>query len=131
MSKLYIFLFIVIAVLIFPVLSRAIYKKANYTTLNLEGKDYKLLVADNRLRWTKGLSGIKKLDGYDGMLFVFPDKKIKTFWNYDTYLNLKIYWLDDDDIVGISDLPSIEETEKPITVRSPEKVNKVVELVIK
>ena len=36
------------------------------------------------------------IGGLDGMLFQFPDKKIRTFWNKNTVSNLDLYWIDGD-----------------------------------
>ncbi len=105
--------------------------KKEIISFNLEGKNLKLLVADSPEEWVKGLSGIYELKKADGMIFIFPDKQIRTFWNKDTYLDLIVYWLEDDQIVGIDYLPSIERTKEIKTITSPKKVNKVIEYVIK
>ena len=56
---------------------------------------YKLKIADDESEWQKGLSGLKtKPANYDGMIFIFPDKRIRSFWNQNTYLTLDILWLD-------------------------------------
>ncbi len=89
---------------------------------------YKLLVADNPEKWKKGLMNFRKLDGVDGMIFIFPDKQYRTFWNGDTFMNLDLYWIDGDKVVGKSFLPSIEKSKEIINVYSPKEVNKVVEL---
>ena len=36
------------------------------------------------------------------MIFIFPDKERQTFWNKNTYLDLDIYWMNDDKVVGKS-----------------------------
>jgi uncharacterized membrane protein (UPF0127 family) len=132
MRKLFIFLlFIIIAVLIILTLPKIIKGKTNFVIINLNNKQYKLLVADNEFLWQKGLSGIKKLKYYDGMLFVFPDKQIRTFWNQNTYLDIKIYWLDDNKVIGTTDLPAIGKTVEALKVFFPQPVNKVIELVQK
>ncbi len=43
-------------------------------TYALQGKSYQLLVADTPSQWEKGLMFYRKLDGVDGMIFLFPDK---------------------------------------------------------
>ncbi len=72
-------------------------------------------------------SGLK-LDGADGMMFLFPDKKVRSFWNKNTFMDLRLYWLDNNVIIGESFLPSIEKSKEIITVISPKEVNKVIEL---
>jgi uncharacterized membrane protein (UPF0127 family) len=93
----------------------------------LEDKVYKLKIADNAISWEKGLSGIqKKPDNYDGMIFVFPNKQIRPFWNKETYLDLHVIWLKDFQIVQEDELPSIKNGLKIITPKIP--VNYVIEL---
>jgi len=71
----------------------------------------------------------KKPVNFDGMIFVFPDKEIRSFWNKNTYLDLDIYWLNDNKVVGKSYLPSIEKSKEVIIVESKVKINKVIELI--
>lgn len=102
-------------------------------TYQLNGKKYQLLKAITPQEWQKGLmfyKSKKELKGADGMIFIFPDNQVRSFWNINTYLDLDVYWLNDDNIVGKSYLPSIEKSKKIIIISSPKKVNKVVELVL-
>lgn len=107
-------------------------KYKNYQSINysLKGKNYQLLVANTPEKWEKGLMNFNELEGVAGMIFVFPDKKPRTFWNKNTYLDLKLYWLADDKIIGEDFLPSIKKSKKIISVSSPKPVDKVIELVI-
>ncbi len=102
-----------------------------FINFNLQRENLRLLVADEQEEWARGLSGIYELKDADGMIFIFPDKQIRHFWNKDTHLDLVVYWLLDDEIVGVDYLPSIEKTEEVITITSPKEVNKVIEYVIK
>jgi len=96
---------------------------------NLNGKKYRLLVADKEKEWERGLMFHRHLGNADGMVFIFPSKEYRTFWNKNTYLNLNIFWLDDEKVVGEDILPSIDRSKKIVVVHSPKKVNKVVEVV--
>lgn len=98
---------------------------------NLEGKTYKLYLADTPKKWRYGLMHKKKLKNIDGMLFVFPTKEERVFYNKNTYLDLNIYWIDGSSIVGKGYLPSIEESKIVVYLPSKVKVDKVVELVAK
>ncbi len=104
----------------------------NYKIISyqLEGRKYQLLVADNVQKWQTGLMNFRKLEGIQGMIFIFPDKQIRHFWNKNTYLDLDVYWINEDKVEGKSFLPSIERSKEIVTVISPAKVNKVVEIVI-
>lgn len=95
----------------------------------INNKNYCLLSANNSEEWEKGLMNIKKPVNFDGMIFIFPTKEIKSFWNQNTYVDLDIYWMNDDKIVGKSFLPSILNSKKVIFVESSEKVNRVVEII--
>lgn len=100
----------------------------------LNGRVYKLLTAKNESEWQKGLMFVKskkELKGADGMIFIFPDKQIRSFWNKNTYLDLDLIWMDGDRVVGKSFLPSIAKTKNPFTVSSPMVVDRVVEIVKK
>jgi uncharacterized membrane protein (UPF0127 family) len=100
----------------------------------IENKKYCLLTASNQEQWTKGLMNYwdkKELNGADGMIFIFPDKQKREFWNKNTYLDLNIYWLDGNKVVGKDLLPSIEKSKKIITVSSLVAVDKVIELYLK
>ena len=105
----------------------------NYQTISyqLKAKSHKLLLADSPAKWEKGLMYVKNkedIGGLDGMLFQFPDKKIRTFWNKNTVSNLDLYWIDGDNIVGTSKLPAIGKSGDITTASSPQGVDGVVEL---
>lgn len=105
------------------------YKK---TTLTVEGKPYRLLVADSPQKWEQGLMWVRSKEdtgGYDGMLFVFPAKTVQSFWNKNTVSGLDLYWLDGQSVVGKDILPSIEESKQIVTVTSPKEADKVVEII--
>jgi uncharacterized membrane protein (UPF0127 family) len=103
--------------------------KENLISFELEGKTYLLSEAKTEKEWEKGLMFVKKPVNFDGMIFLFPEKKIRTFWNKNTFLDLEIIWLDDDKIVGKDFLPSIESSKEIVTKTSPAPVNKVIELI--
>lgn len=126
---------IVAGFIIALVLLLTLFVFVNRTSLNqrevvytLGTKTYRLWVADTRESWERGLMFFRRLDGVDGMIFLFPDKQYRTFWNKNTYLDLDVLWLEDDRVVGRGFLPSIEKSERIVTVSSNFKVNKVIEL---
>lgn len=126
MKKIYILTLIVFLIL-FVVFFLQSKKTISY---KLKDKNYKLLVADSSKEWERGLMNIKKLDNADGMIFIFPDKKPRVFWNKNTYVDLDIYWLFDDKLVRKDFLPSIEKSNGVVYVSSPVPVNKVIEVII-
>lgn len=72
----------------------------------------------------------KKELGADGMIFIFPNKQFQSFWNENTYLDLDVYWLKDDKVIGKSHLPPITKTKDVVTINSPGAVDKVVEIIL-
>ncbi len=128
-----IFLILIIFILLFFLffyLKKILKNKFYYQKIN--EKTYKLLKATTPSQWQKGLMFYKnknELNGADGMIFIFPDKNYRIFWNKNTYLDLDVYWINDNKIVGKDFLPSIDKTKEIYTIFSKEKVNKVVELV--
>lgn len=96
---------------------------------SINNKNYCLLIADSQDEWEKGLMFYKKPLDFDGMIFIFPDKRVRSFWNKNTYLDLDLYWMDGETVVGKSYLPSISKSKKIVTVNSNEKVNRVVEII--
>ncbi len=97
-------------------------------TYNLEGKNLKLLVADSEKEREEGLMFYRELKNVDGMIFLFPDKTVRTFWNKNTLIDLDVYWIDEDKIVGKSLLPSIEKSKEIVVVQSSKPANKVIEI---
>ena len=123
-------IFFIFILILFLLLYFLIFKdKKDFVYFNLEGKNYLLKEAKTPKEWQEGLSFIKKPVDYDGMIFIFPDKQIRYFWNKNTFVDLEIFWLDDDKIIGKSYLPSILKTKNVITITSPAPVNKVVEII--
>lgn len=86
-------------------------------------------MADSPTKRSRGLMFYKKPVNFDGMIFIFPDKERLTFWNQNTYLDMDIYWLDSDKVVGKSFLLSIEKSKEAIYISSPKPANKVVEII--
>ncbi|MEK7096850.1 MAG: DUF192 domain-containing protein, partial [Patescibacteria group bacterium] len=95
----------------------------------INNKNYCLLTANNQDEWEKGLMFYKKPVNFDGMIFIFPEKQMRTFWNKNTYMDLDIYWLNDEKVVNKSYLPSILKSKEIVTVNSEEKINRVVEII--
>jgi len=96
-----------------------------YSTNN---KTYKLKIADNEAAYAKGLSGLReKPTDYDGMIFIFKEKHIMSFWNQGLYLDLDIFWLEDFKLIGQDSLNAFYK--KGIQIIAPSRpVNHVIEL---
>src|SRR3989344_2975480 len=100
------------------------YKNFSIINYKLEGKAYELLLADTPEKWERGLMNFRSLEGVDGMIFIFPDKEIRSFWNKNTLMDLELLWIDGDKVIGKGKLPSIEKSKEIVTVNSPAPADK-------
>ena len=97
--------------------------------MEIEGKEYTLVIADTSERRQQGLMHVRKPVEYDGMIFRFPDKQKQTFWNKNTLVDLVLIWISDGEVIGKSKLPSTAKSKDIISVDSPEAVDTIVELI--
>lgn len=114
--------------------SRCATHKDTYKVVEFRARDttYKVLLADTPARWEYGLMNIKNkkdICGYEGMLFTFPLTMPQTFWNKNTLVDLKLYWVKDDHVLSTSDLPSITKSKRIVTASSVEPVDTVIEII--
>lgn len=79
---------------------REVEKKTPTATIN--DKVFKLDVAKTPEELAKGLSGREILDQDQGMLFVFEEPSIRTFWMKDMNFALDMIWVNDGKIIYIS-----------------------------
>lgn len=103
-------------------------QKSKTITYQLENKTYQLLVADTPKLWERGLMYLKKKDGFDGMIFYFPEKEFRSFWNKNTLVDLDVYWLINEQIVGRDILSAVTKNGLE-TISSPQPVNRVIEII--
>jgi len=120
-----------LTLIIFLILSSYFYNqnKQEVIKYEIEGQTFELLAADSEDEWVAGLMNVRELDNADGMMFIFPDKQKRTFWNKDTFVDLDVYWILDDKVVGRDFLPSIEKSNGFVYISSPVSVNKVAEII--
>ena len=96
-------------------------------SIAVHGKSYMVWVADTPEKQERGLMYVTKLGRDQGMLFVFSDRAVQTFWNMNTLIPLDLFWMNDDRVVGTSSMPAIEG-DNVMRVSSPEPVNRVLEV---
>jgi len=133
MKKILIFIIILftIGVIFYFSKSKKPVQFSDYQVINyqLENKNLHLLVADTPQKWEQGLMNVKKLDtGINGMIFIFPTKEIRTFWNKNTLVDLDVYWLNNKQIVGKDFLPAITKDNETKFIISSQEVNRVIEI---
>jgi hypothetical protein len=66
----------------------------------LENQPLKVELVNTPASITQGLSGRESLD-VDGMLFVFDESVIRTFWMKDMRFAIDIIWLNDGKVIGV------------------------------
>lgn len=122
----------IFGVLVFFKLQTALENSAqkNVIITNQKGND---IIVDIELARTsaeqkQGLSGREGLEDGQGMLFIFGEKAVKSFWMKDMNFPLDIIWLDGEKIIKIShDLPP-EGSNPTNTYSSGEAVDYVLEV---
>ena len=82
-------------------------------------REFKLKVASTGGQRQKGLMFRKRLDPYQGVLFVFPTEREHSFWMKDTYISVDMVFLDSAfRVVGVlSDVPILSLDRR--TIGSP------------
>lgn len=119
--------FLLISILLFKF---SFAEKSYQNNILVANKKIYVDIAKTSQELQTGLSGRKKLKQNQGMLFVFSEKKIQSFWMKDMKFNLDIIWINKNTIVGILEnikKPSEEQTELP-TYESPIEVDMVLEV---
>ena len=81
--------------------------ETNQSTVTIGTAVYKVKIADDNLTRGKGLSGQINLPDDHGMLFIFDNPAIQTFWMKDMLFPIDIVWISDTCLVaGITpDIP--------------------------
>ena len=91
------------------------------------GHEFLARVADSEEERRRGLMGVEVMREDEAMLFVFPSRAERQFWNKNTLIDLDIIWVLDNKVVGISFLPR-ESERGVVTVHSPGNADAVVEV---
>lgn len=68
----------------------------------INNKIIQIEIADEQPEQIQGLSDRESLDKNSGMLFIFNDKQIRSFWMKNMHFPLDIIWIQDNKIVNIS-----------------------------
>jgi len=95
--------------------------------VSIEGKTFKVEIADNDIERAKGLSGREFLAQGHGILFIFPQPGVYGFWMKDMNFSIDIVWLDEDlKVVGIEQ--NVGPETFPQTFYPPVHIKYVVEV---
>ncbi len=101
-------------------------------TMSINGTEISVRIAERALGQKKGLSGYTEESfKEDGMLFLFSESNVRTFWMKDMNFNLDILWIENGKVVAMDrNVPApFSRTDAPAQVSSnPLAVNAVLEL---
>lgn len=85
-------------------------------------------IADTIQKQAQGLSDRQELSEDSGMLFVFPESKIRSFWMKNMHFLLDIIWINNNKIINISKNLQPEGEVPDNTYGSEGEVNYVLEV---
>ena len=100
--------------------------KQAITRVIINGRPVNVELAVNREEWFRGLSNRKSLAADQGMLFIYPNYAVRSYWMNEMQFPLDIIWIKDDQVVGVEQ--SVSTTIPRTTYHSPEPVNYVLEV---
>jgi len=95
--------------------------------IHINGHRLSVKIADTEAEREQGLMGVLRVEGYDGMLFIFANDGDVSFWNKQTPLDLDLVWIKDNRVLSVDFLPREPQNGLKI-VPSPGAVDMVLEL---
>jgi len=122
---------ILILVILLLLASLVYYKRrSDYSlkSLKINETEFFVEIADTPEERAKGLSGRQSLPEDQGMLFLFNEADFYSFWMKDTLIPLDFIWIQNDQIVEITDNVRPEEYQPPQVLTPKEKINAVLEV---
>ena len=103
-------------------------KKEKLLNFQVGSHKFDIEIADDILEQSRGLSGRDFLPDNRGMLFVFKDLSVRSFWMAGMKFPLDIIWIKENQVVGFSEgLPPASATNVKVYY-SPESVDMVLEV---
>ncbi len=104
-------------------------QKNQKTNITIGNQSFNLRLANTDSERYKGLSLSNNLPKNEGMLFIFDDKKNRSFWMKNTYMPLQIIFIDDCTVVDIQEMTVEKNPANPEKLyRSKHPADKVIEL---
>lgn len=100
--------------------------KKDISQVVINGHAVKVELAVSREERYRGLSNRAYLPSDQGMLFIFSDYSVRSFWMNEMLIPLDIIWIKDTTIVGIA--YSVDTPPPLVSYKSPEPVNYVLEV---
>ncbi|MBI4992235.1 MAG: DUF192 domain-containing protein [Candidatus Harrisonbacteria bacterium] len=103
-------------------------RREEFKTLIIGTNKFEIEIADNALEQAHGLSGRDFLADDRGMLFVFADLSVRSFWMAGMKFPLDIIWIKGDKVVGFSENLPLASAANVKIYYSPESIDKVLEI---
>jgi hypothetical protein len=121
-------LFIGLIILLFIILLAIVYYKnlSEIKTIVINEKEYVVEIARSAKSQTMGLSKRESMGEIDGMLFIYENPGIQSFWMNQMKFDIDIVWIQDGKVVGID--KNISHKYQDVHYTSLEKVDMVLEL---
>lgn len=98
------------------------------STVSINQITFKVDIADDVREQRIGLSDRDSLASDQGMLFLFPDKEMRSFWMPNMNFPIDLLWIDDNTIVGYEENMQPITPDNIMTYKSPQAVDKVLEI---
>ena len=89
---------------------------------------FQVQIVDDQRSRAQGLSGRKELGSDEGMLFVFEDQGLHSFWMRGMEFPLDFVWIRDGRVVGIESNAPPDNSADPKIYFPPEPVDNVLEI---
>ncbi len=97
-------------------------KKRDVLEIEIGNEKVVVWVAETLSEKSEGLSGIKELKGVDGMLFIFKEETVPSFWMKEMSFPIDIIWISaDKEIVEITENILPETYPKTFSPKEPVK----------
>jgi uncharacterized protein len=98
------------------------------TAVTINNQTVTVELADTPTQQVQGLADRASLPAGQGMLFVFPDYQIRSFWMQGMQFPIDIVWISNDRVSGFVTNVPIPTDEPLATYLSDQPVNYVLEL---
>lgn len=105
-----------------------LFQKGNSNKIQIGNAVFEIEIADTPLKQARCLSGRANLEDNKGMLFIFDDVAIRSFWMAKMNFPLDIIWIKEDRVIGFSEHLPPTGALGVQTYYSPEPVDKVLEI---
>lgn len=95
----------------------------------LEGEEFRVDIADTEEKRNQGLGGRESIGKNEGMLFVFGEPLIPTFWMKGMKFPIDIIWIRGNEVIGFAENAQPEDRGEALKLyQSPGFINYVLEV---